>query len=710
MVSNDQSAEITRLQDELRALRAEHDKALDRQTAMSDVLRIIVGSPGKLKPVLDAMLEHALRVCEATDGGLFRVTGDMLRRVASLGGLAETPSLDAIPMTPGTPLGRMVSTKKTVHIHDLAAERARFPEQGAARVAVERGGVRSAIWVPMVSDKEVIGAFVLIRREVKPFTDKQIELVETFAAQAVIAFENARLVTELRESLDRFRLLVERVTDYAIFMLDPAGVVTTWNVGAERILGYKPPEIIGRHFSVFHTAEDRDKGSPALALEVAVRDGKHESEHLRVRKDGSRLWAHVVIDPLRGEDGRLMGFAKITRDVTERHLAQAELERTRAALAQSQKMDAVGQLAGGIAHDLNNLLTTVIGNLDLLHRRAVLADQRNQSLLEAAMRGAEDGAALVAKLLAFSRKQVLEPQVIDPNKFVSSSSQLLRSALGEGINFEVVLAGGLWRAMVDPTLLEAALLNLTINSRDAMPNGGRVTIETANAFLDDDYARANDTAPGQYVMIAVSDTGEGMDEAVLARAFEPFYTTKAVGLGSGLGLSQVFGFVKQSGGHIKLYSERGRGTTVKIYLPRLVSDSEVEFATPAVKASTPAGYELILVVEDNDDVRRFTCEVLTHLGYRVLEADSAEPALRLIDQRDDISLLLTDVVLPGMNGRLLAEEALRRRPGLKIVFTSGYTQNAIVHHGRLEPGVHFVGKPYKLDSLGRKLRDVLDGS
>jgi PAS domain S-box-containing protein len=708
MVANDPGDETAGLKDEVRALKAELDKALDRQAAMSDVLNIIVGSPGQLKPVLDAMLEHALRLCEATDGGLFRVSGDVLRRAASLGRLAETASLDTLPMTPGTPMGRMVATRKTMAIHDLATERAAFPQQGAARVAVEQGGVRSVIWVPLVAGEAVIGAFVLIRREVNPFTQKQIELVETFAAQAAIAFENARLLTELRQSLERYRLLVERVTDYAIFMLSAAGVVSTWNAGAERILGYRPDEITGKHFSVFHTEEDRAKDSPAVALQGALRDGKYEHEHLHVRKDGSRLWAHVVIDPLRDEDGRLLGFAKIIRDVTERHQAQAELERTRAALAQSQKMDAVGQLAGGVAHDLNNLLTTVIGNLDLLQRRGAVAD-RHQTLIQAAQRGAEDSASLVAKLLAFSRKQVLEPQVMDVNKFVSGASQLLRSALGEGINFEVVLAGGMWRTMVDPTLLEAALLNLTINARDAMPTGGRVTIETANAFLDDDYARANDIAPGQYVMLAVSDTGEGMDDSILARAFEPFYTTKPIGMGSGLGLSQVYGFVKQSGGHIKLYSESGRGTTAKIYLPRLAADSGAELASPPVKSSTPAGHELILVVEDNDDVRRFTCEVLDHLGYRVLEAASAAPALRLIDQRDDISLLLTDVVLPEMNGRLLAEEALRRRPGLKVVFTSGYTQNAIVHHGRLEAGVHFVGKPYKLDSLGRKLRDVLDG-
>jgi PAS domain S-box-containing protein len=507
---------------------------------------------------------------------------------------------------------------------------------------------------------------------------------------------------------DRYRVLVERVADYAIYMLDPTGLVTTWNDGAARIKGYKAEEILGQNFERFYTPEDRERGKPREAMATAAREGKYEAEQVRVRKDGSRFWAHVVLDQLRDDDGRLIGFAKITRDVTERVQAREELERTRAALAQSQKMEAIGQLAGGIAHDLNNVLTTVIGSLDLLQRRVQIEEEADRSLLASAMRGAESGATLVSKLLTFARKQVLEPVATDINKLVGNSSQLFRSALGETVKLEVVLAAGLWRTWIDRNLMESAVLNLVINSRDAMPNGGLVTIETANAHLDDDYARAHDVAPGQYVMLAVSDAGPGMDDATIARAFEPFFTTKQAGRGSGLGLSQVYGFVKQSGGHVKLYSEQGRGTTIKLYLPRFVADVEAEHASPRLRAPTPAGNELILIVEDNDDVRVVTKESLTHLGYRVLDANSAAVALRLIEQHEDISLLLTDVVLPEMNGRLLAEEARCRRPGIKVVFTSGYTQNAIVHHGRLNPGVQFIGKPFKLDTLGRKIREVLD--
>lgn len=520
--------------------------------------------------------------------------------------------------------------------------------------------------------------------------------------------EREQALERLRQSEERYRLLVEKVTDYAIFMLDPSGLVTTWNAGAERIKGYKPGEIIGRHFSIFYTPADRELGRPARALDTAARIGKYEGEHIRVRKDGSHFWANVVIDALRDQDGHLIGFAKITRDVTERRQAREELERTRAELAQAQKMDAIGQLAGGVAHDLNNWLTTVIGNLDLVLRRGNIPES-NQAPLAAAMRGAERSAALVAKLLAFSRKQILEPEIADLNKLISHSSDLMRSALGETIGLEVVLAGGLWRTMVDPNLMETALLNLVINARDSMPNGGLVTVETANAHLDGDYAKAHQITPGQYVMIAVSDTGQGMTETTLARAFEPFYTTKPPGEGSGLGLSQVYGFVKQSNGHIKLYSETGRGSTAKIYLPKLVADVEAErAASPSLRASTPAGHELILVVEDNEEVRAFTSGVLTQLGYRVLDVEAPEPALELIKTRHDIGLLFTDIVLSQMNGRALAEEARRLRPGLKVLFTSGYTENAIVHHGRLDPGVQFLTKPFKLDTLGRKVRDALD--
>jgi PAS domain S-box-containing protein len=510
-----------------------------------------------------------------------------------------------------------------------------------------------------------------------------------------------------REIEDRYRLLVEHVTDYAIFMLDAGGVITTWNAGAERIKGYKTGEVIGRHFSIFYTPEDRDGGKPAVALEAAARDVHYEEESLRVRKDGSSFWANIVIEALRDEQGQLLGFANITRDITERHRAQEELERTRAALAQAQKMDAIGQLAGGMAHDLNNFLTAVIGGLELLQNRIPMREA-DRSLLVTAMRGAEAGAALIAKILAFSRKQVLSPVAADLNKIVSESAGLIGSAIGETVDLETVRAAGLWRTLIDPNLMEAALLNLVINARDAMPSGGKLTIETANAFLDDEYARVHGIPAGQYVMLAVSDTGKGMDERALARAFEPFYTTKEAGLGSGLGLSQVYGFVKQSGGHIKLYSELGRGTAVKLYLPRLSADTESERATASLEASTPTGHELVLVVEDDAAVRTITREALTSLGYRVLEAATPTEALRFLKERDDIQLLFTDVVLPEMNGRILAEQAARLRPGLKVIFTSGYTQNAIVHHGRLYAGLNFVGKPFKLDTLGRKLRMVLD--
>ena len=560
----------------------------------------------------------------------------------------------------------------------------------------------------VVSFATAVSLWPLVPRALALPAPTELRLANERLAQQIRERKDA--LDRARESEDRYRLLVERVTDYAIFMLDVGGVVTTWNAGAERIKGYRADEIIGRHFSIFYTPEDRDRGVPVRALEIAAAQGKYEAESVRVRKDGSRLWANVVIDALRDPDGRLVGFAKITRDVTERRLAREELERTRAALAQSQKMDAIGQLAGGMAHDLNNLLTTVIGNLDLFQRRAAATEKADRALLASAMRGAEAGAALISKILAFSRKQVLSPAPTDLNKVISNSTQILRSAVGETVQLEIVLAAGLWRAMADPTLVESALLNLALNARDAMPNGGRLTIESGNAALDDHYASAHDVPAGQYVMIAVSDTGVGMDETTLERAFEPFYTTKDVGRGSGLGLSQVYGFVKQSGGHIALYSELGRGTTVKLYLPRLAADAAAERAAAPLRASTPTGHELVLVVEDDANVRALTCESLTYLGYGVLQAASASEALALLDARSDVKLLFTDVVLPQMNGRALADEARRRRPGLRVLFTSGYTQNAIVHHGRLDEGVHFVAKPYRLDDLGRKMREALDAA
>ena len=388
----------------------------------------------------------------------------------------------------------------------------------------------------------------------------------------------------------------------------------------------------------------------------------------------------------------------------------AERERAQDALRQSQKMEAVGQLTGGIANDFNNLLQIVTGNLEILGRNLPEEAGRLRRAADNAMRGAQRAAVLTQRLLAFSRRQPLDPKPVDVNGLVSGMSDLLRRTLEEPVAIETVLAGGLWRVEADPNQLENALLNLAVNARDAMPNGGKLTIETANTRLDEAYARDNvEVAPGQYVAICVTDTGSGMSEEVMARVFEPFFTTKEVGRGTGLGLSMVYGFAKQAGGHVKLYSEEGQGTTVKLYLPRLFGAVEEETATP--EAPIPEGHreEVILVVEDDDDVRVYSVEVLRELGYRVVEAHDGESAIQLLNRQDRLDLLFTDMVLPGgMTGRELADTARTRRPDLKVLFTTGYARNAIVHNGRLDPGVQMIAKPFTLADLAARVRDILD--
>jgi PAS domain S-box-containing protein len=520
----------------------------------------------------------------------------------------------------------------------------------------------------------------------------------------------------LRASDQQFQLLVQGVKDYAIFMLDPQGRITTWNSGAERIKGYHAEDIIGEHFSRFYTEDDQRENVPTRALQRATAEGRYEAEGWRVRKDGSRFRANVVIDAIHDDAGKLIGFAKVTRDVTERHLAAEKLEQARERLLQSQKMEAIGQLTGGVAHDFNNLLTIVIGNLETAQRH--LGDltggvaSRLKRSLDNAMRGAQRAATLTQRLLAFSRQQPLDPKPLDLNQFIAAEVEFLQRSLGETIEVEAVGRAGLWPVEVDAHQLEAALLNLAVNARDAMPNGGKLTIETGNAFLDQDYCSINpEVIPGQYAMIAVSDNGTGMTANVVERAFEPFFSTKSAGQGTGLGLSQVYGFIKQSKGHIKIYSEVGEGTSVKIYLPRLLQhidrgDEEMQ----AGEAVEGAGNETILVVEDDRDVRAYLVELLRDLNYRVLGAHDAVSALGLIENGEiHIDLLLTDVVLPGMNGRQLAEQAKNRRPDLKVLFTTGYSRNAIVHQGRLDPGVAMIQKPITQERLAARVRDLLDG-
>jgi signal transduction histidine kinase len=385
-------------------------------------------------------------------------------------------------------------------------------------------------------------------------------------------------------------------------------------------------------------------------------------------------------------------------------------EQVEGQLRQSQKMEALGHLTGGIAHDFNNMLGVIMGAHDLISRRIKKGDFGIQRFLEAAISAAERAAILTQRLLAFARKQPLEPQPLDANKMIVSMSDLLQSTLGENIQIETVRTAGLWTVHADPQQLESAILNIAINGRDAMPDGGKLTIETANSYLDEAYCRQNpEIEPGQFALIAISDTGTGMLPEVVARVFDPFFTTKPTGKGTGLGLSQVYGFVKQSKGHIKIYSETNAGTTVKIYLPRFTGDARDIRTAAAKPMRTGNRDETILVVEDDPLMCKLTCDALDELGYTVLQAGNAAGALAILDQEPNIKMLFTDVVMPNVNGKKLAEEALRRRPGLKVLFTTGYTANAVVHGGVLDPGVQFIGKPFTLDQLAAKVRSVLDG-
>jgi PAS domain S-box-containing protein len=508
----------------------------------------------------------------------------------------------------------------------------------------------------------------------------------------------------------RFRLLVQGVTDYAIFMLDPEGRVTNWNTGAARIKGYTEAEIVGEHFSRFYTQEDREVRLPWNALEKARREGRYEAEGWRVRKDGTRFWASVVVDAIRDANGELIGFAKVTRDLTERREAQLQLEHSREQLFQAQKMEAVGQLTGGLAHDFNNLLTGISGSLELLRVR--LAQGRIGDLdryITSAQAATSRAAALTHRLLAFARRQTLDPKPTNANKLIAAMVDLIQRTVGPAIKVETVLAIGLWPTLCDPNQLESALLNLCINARDAMPEGGQLTIETANSWIDDRGARLRDMQPGQYVAICVTDTGTGMPPDVLARAFDPFYTTKPAGYGTGLGLSMVYGFARQSGGQARLYSEGGKGTTVRLYLPRHGAEPAEEEVQPDLEhAPRVAAGETVLVVDDEPTVRMLVTEVLEDLGYSAIEAAESVSALKVLRSDVRIDLLITDVGLPGgMNGRQMADAAREVRPRLRVLFITGYAENAAIGKGPLQPGMHVLSKPFSMDKLASRVKALI---
>ncbi|MGN6549392.1 MAG: response regulator [Pararhizobium sp.] len=515
---------------------------------------------------------------------------------------------------------------------------------------------------------------------------------------------NARLesiVDERTRERDRIWRLSQDL--FAIFDLD--GRIVSANPAWKSVLGFCPSAIEGTSQVELMHADDRGNGA-RLIEKMMNGDAVAELEQRYRHKDGGYRW--ISWRAAAPEEGRI--FA-VGRDVTVAREQADAIAKAEEQLRQSQKMEAIGQLTGGVAHDFNNLLTIIVGNLEALERRSGEAlDARAREAVSTAMRGAQRAATLTRRLLAFSRRQPLDPKQIEVNTLVAGLSDLLDRALTEQIEVDTVLCPEPWWTQVDPNQLETAILNLAVNARDAMTEGGRLTIETENVVLDAAYCRRNPEArAGEYVCISVSDTGLGMDRDVIERAFDPFFTTKDIGQGTGLGLSQVYGFVRQTGGHIKIYSEPGRGTTVRIYLPRLVDVVEEPAAPELPHRGSLTGTETILVVEDDADVRRHSSSVLRELGYTVIEASDGASGLAAVDANPQVDLLFSDIGLPnGMDGSELAREARRRRPDLKVLFASGYARSAVVHEGRLDSGVALITKPFTFSALAQRIREVLD--
>ncbi len=615
--------------------------------------------------------------------------------------------------------------------------------------------VKSYLAIPVISGSSgVIGGLFFGHPEPDVFQLRHETLLTGIAAQAAVAVENARLFESLQNELtirrkaeeavraseEQFRTLANSIPPLA-WMADTSGHRFWYNTRWYEYTGQTEEEAAGLGWTAVHHPEHLRR-TREHQLEAFAK-GEMWSDTFPLRsKNGEYRWFLGSALPVRAEDGQVLRWVGTDTDITEQRLAQETLqtfsarlereveqrtrellltnerlkseidhrEKAEEQLRQSQKMEAIGQLTGGVAHDFNNVLAIISGNLELLQRRFDKGEPGGiERYADGISEGVKRAAALTQRLLAFARQQPLAPRPIDPNKLVSGMSELLRRTLGEHITLETVLAGAVWNIFADANQLENAIINLAVNARDAMPNGGTLTIETANCHLDDNYTAENGSiTPGQYVLVCVSDTGSGMPRHVAQRAFDPFFTTKSVGKGSGLGLSQVYGFARQTGGNVKIYSEEGQGTTIKLYLPRFrgalnpAAHTDVLYETPRGRG------EVVLVVEDDERVRQVVVETLRQLDYDVVEAETPENALEIIDSLEKLDVLFTDVVMPGMNGRRLADEVRRRRPGIAILFTSGYTRNAIVHGGIIDHDVHLISKPYTNQQLARKLRAVLE--
>jgi PAS domain S-box-containing protein len=503
---------------------------------------------------------------------------------------------------------------------------------------------------------------------------------------------------ELRRSEQRFRFLLQSVTDYAIYMLDPDGYVTSWNAGAERFKGYKASEIIGQHFSRFYGPEEQAAGVPAKALQTALEEGRFEAEGWRYRKDGTSFWATIVIDPVRDDDGRLLGFAKITRDLTERRRSQLALEQAQQAFFQSQKMEAIGKLTGGVAHDFNNLLAAIVGSVDLARGRLAAGGDITR-FLDNIMQAAERGANLTHRMLAFARKQELELQTVVLPELVRGMADLLQRTIGPGITIDTRFPLILRPVRADAAQLELALLNLAVNARDAMPDGGRIVIAARHEHVQ----VRNGLLPGEYVCLSVTDEGEGMDEETLAKAVEPFFTTKGVGRGTGLGLSMVVGMAEQCGGKLVLHSAKGEGVTAEIWLP--VAAAQSDASEPAGKADRIERFLepiTILTVDDDEIVLINTAAMLTDMGHTVIQARSGQEALRIL-AKNRVDLLITDFAMPGMTGAELISAAQAGWPETTALMVSGYAE--IPEGAAL--GAPRLAKPFRPHQLAAAIAETV---